>query len=157
MQNKDINKAALAKMAGVSRAAVTHWFQKPTRNGWINTETHILMQLATELKIAPESLLADRPNLNPLQTEFLWDSLYPNMEAFLDALANFENQAMARLVQILGLHAAYQLLGDNVLTKFPKYKAWIKPMRRKGLELIWPLYSRSFHKKNSHRKAHLSL
>lgn len=154
MQNKGTNKAGLAKMAGVSRAAITHWFHKPTRNGWINTETFVLMHLAKELKIAPESLLADRPDLTPLHTEFLWDSLYPNMEAFLKALSQFENPAMARLVQIVGLHAAHQILGPQILTKFQNYKAWIKPVRRKGLELIWPLYSRSFRKKNSQHKAH---
>ena len=153
MQKHSINKASLAKMAGVSRAAVTHWFQKPTRNGWINTETFVLMHLAKELQINPEVLLADRPNLTPLQNEFLWDLLYPNMETFLKALADFEYPAVARLVQVVGLHASHQLLGSNVLTKFQHYKLLIKPIRRKGLELICPLYLRNLHKRNSQRKA----
>lgn len=136
---KGLNQADVARLAGVSRAAVSKWFHQAKQR--VNMETKTLLQLSRGLGVAPEDLLKECPNLAPFQTEFLWDHLYLTMEDFVQALIQGQRPALARLVQVLGFHASSQVLGKRIISSFEKYKKYIKPARRRELEVLWPLYA----------------
>lgn len=138
--NKGLKRADVARMAGVSRAAVTKWFREGEKTGWANVETKTLRNLAQGFKLDPGLFLKPRDNLSPMKPRYLWDNLYPNMESFVKAVSENRTPALARLVQILGFYDALQIAGNKMIRQFPKYKKFIHPARRKQLELLWPLY-----------------
>ena len=138
MFSKNLTKADVADIAGVSRAAVTKWFKSKT--GWANVESKSILKLADSLKLSPDIFLQPTADMAPLQTRFLWDRLYPDMEHFIEALLQNRLPAIARLVQVLELHEAIAILGKKVIRRFEQYKKFIKPARRKELEVLWPLY-----------------
>ncbi len=140
MFSKNLKKADIARLGGVSKAAVSKWFAQDSR-GWINIESKTLLQLAQGLHISPGSLLEPTQILSRFQTRFLWDSLYPDINSFAHALNRGDGVALARLVQILGFRGALLTIGPMALQRFPDYKRFIKPVRRRQLELLWPLYS----------------
>lgn len=135
---RNCRQADLARMAGVSRAAVCKWFK--SKDGICNIETKTLFNLARGLGIPPELLLKKSEDLSYLSPRFLWDSLYPSMESFVFALSRGQLPAIARLVQVQGFHAATKIAGKKVIALFPRYKKYIKPVRRTALEVVWPLY-----------------
>lgn len=135
-----LKQSALAKMAGVSRACVTKWFHNKGSGEKINIETNTLFKLAENLKMSPEFFLIPLPDLSSLETPLLWDKLYPTMIHFAVALAKYEWPAVSRLVQAEGFHVAQKILGKKTIADFPKYAKYIKPARRKQLEILWPLY-----------------
>lgn len=141
INSKKWSRADLARMAHVSRAAVTKWFHQGEKSGWANVETNTLFQLAASLKIQPGLLLTKPVDWASIQTRFLWDRLYPDMESFLLALERERPQALARLVQVLGFREARQIIGKKAVVQFEKYKKQIKPARRNELEILWPLYN----------------
>ena len=142
IKSRRIRQADLARAAGVSRAAVTKWFASAERSpeGWANVETVTLRNLAHGLGIKPEELLRPPPDLTGMKTRFLWYHLYESMEDFARALARRELVALGRLVQVIGFREASRIVGKNVYKKFPDYKKYLKPVRRKELEILWPLY-----------------
>lgn len=135
---KSLSQADLARMAGVSRAAVCKWFK--AKDGIANVETRTLIKLANGLGIGPEELLRRQEDLSPFTARFLWDGLYPAMEDFIAALADGRLPAIARLVQVEGFARALQIVGHRAVKLFPRYKKYLKPSRRRELEIIWPLY-----------------
>jgi transcriptional regulator with XRE-family HTH domain len=139
MLSKHLRRADVARIAGVTRAAVTRWFA--TAGNTCNVETHTLLRLAHGLGIDPAALLREEPDLSPMATRFLWDRLYPNMETFVEALARRRLPAIARLVQVVGFHDAMPVVGRRAVALFPHYKRWIKPARRRQLEMLWPFYA----------------
>lgn len=141
MISNGYNKADIADRAQVSRAAVTKWFQNAKPHALINVEIKTLMNLATALKVKPDYFLTPSPDLSGLTTSFLWDYLYPNMESFVEALSQYQWPAVARLVQVVGFHDAKKISGEKIFSDFPKYAKYIKPARRKQLEILWPLYT----------------
>lgn len=138
MFKRQLSQADLARLAGVSRAAVSKWFR--SKGGWANVESQTLLRLANALGVSPSFFLAKREVLAPLETRFLWDHLYPNMESFVQALIQSRLPALARLVQVLGFKEAQAVVGKKAVRWFEKYKKFIKPARRKQLEVLWPLY-----------------
>lgn len=135
-----VSKSQLARLAGISSAAVTQWFRKGRETAWANIETNTLKHLSEGLGLSPEVFLKPPLPLGPLKTRFLWDALYPNMEEFVGALLQGRGKALARLLQILGFHEAQKVVGRKIVTRFQDYKKYLKPIRRKQLELLWPLY-----------------
>lgn len=138
---KALSHADLARLASVSRATVTKWFQQGEQKGWVNAETASLIRLAESLSLPPHLFLQKRPLLSHYKTSFLWDALYPDMESFIKAVGEFRLPAVARLVQVLGFYESAELLGKKVILQFERYKKYIKPARRKQLETLWPLYT----------------
>lgn len=136
-----LSRADLSRLAGVSRAAVTQWFKKGEKTGWVNVESKTLLQLAQALQINPSQFLEERVPLANFETRFLWDRLYPSMESFVQALNHRRLPAIARLVQEVGFHDSKKILGQIIVKKFDQYKKFIKPIRRKELEILWPLYN----------------
>ena len=135
----NLNNSKLAQAAGLSRAAVTKWFQSDKDK--INMQTAHLFKMAENLNIPAQILLTPLADLTPFQTRFLWDSLYPDMESFLVAILEKRSPALARLVQVLGFHDAQKIAGKAIITGFLKYKKHLKPARKKQLEILWPLYA----------------
>lgn len=141
MVSKGLNRADVARLAGVSRAAVSKWFRQGEKTGVVNVETKTIIELARTLKLPPDIFLKELENLSAYETEFLWDRLYPDMEHFLKAVAEGRLPALARLVQVLGFHQAGAVAGKKVIRLFHKYKKHIHPTRRRALEVIWSLYA----------------
>ncbi len=135
---KGYRRADLSRMAHVSKAAVCKWFKSP--DGICNMEIRTFLTLAKNLGIEPKCLIEMACDLSDLETRFLWDRSYPTMESFISALSHAQLPAVARLVQITGFHEAEKIVGSSAVTLFPRYKKYIKPARRKALEVIWPLY-----------------
>ena len=78
-----LNQSDLARLAGVSRQAVSLWFKK--EEDFINIKSRNLDRLCRGLGISPDELLKDLPELEPVgawRTQFLWDRLYPDLESF---------------------------------------------------------------------------
>jgi len=142
VKSRRLRQADVARAAGVSRAAVTKWFASAEKSpeGWANLETVTLRNLAEGLGIKPEQLLRPPPDLSGMGSRFLWDHLYDSMEDFAKALARRELAAVGRLAQVLGFREAGRIVGKDVYRKFPDYKKYLKPVRRKELEILWPLY-----------------
>lgn len=141
MISRGLNRADVAKLAGVSRAAVSKWFRQGEETGIVNVETKTIFELARTLKLTPDLFLKERENLSAYETEFLWDRLYPDMEHFLKAVADGRLPALARLVQVLGFHQAGAVAGKKIISLFNKYKKNIDPVRRRALEAVWQLYA----------------
>jgi len=137
---RSLRASELARLAGVSRAAITKWRRSAEKNDWVNVETKTLQNLARGLEVSPAYFLQPRRSLVRYQTHFLWDALYPDMESFVRALVQKRLPAMARLVQIVGFDAAKKIAGKKMIMLFPEYKKFIKPARRQQLENLWPLY-----------------
>lgn len=138
MIRKRYRQADIARMAGVSRAAVCKWFK--AKDGICNIEMRTLLTLAKGLDVQPTLLLKKDPDISEFETRFLWDHLYPDMFSFVAAISRNRLPALARLTQVVGLNAAQKVAGSPALTFFPRYKKYIKPPRRKILEELWPLY-----------------
>ena len=143
MVARGLRPASLARLAGVSRAAVTKWSREGKKTGWVNAEVNTLRRLARGLGITPDVLLQECDHLSAWKTSFLWDRLYPDMEHFLVAVARGELPALARLVDILGFSQAEKVAGRKILTTFLRYKRFLRPPRREALEKLWPLYQHS--------------
>lgn len=137
----DLKKADIARLAAVSRAAVTRWFHQVNKDGSVNVETQTLIRLATGLGVPVERLLKPLPDLSLYHTEFLWDGLYLSMEDFVQALIQGQLPALGRLVQEIGFAKARRIIGKKVVLLFPQYEKFIKPVRREQLEVLWPLYT----------------
>lgn len=140
MFKNNLTRAELARQASVSRAAVTKWFHQGKKFGWINVETKTLMRLTKTLHVTPQLLLQERTNLEKFAYLYLWDALYPTMEAFIHALTIKRPQAIARLVQEHGFWQAAKIAGKKSIKNFDDYKKFIKPIRKNELEVLWPLY-----------------
>ena len=141
VNEKNIRKAELARLSNVSRAAVTRWFLESAETGWANVETNTLMKLGEALHVDPSIFLTKPQALKPLEPRFLWDRLYPDMENFLKGIGRGDRVALARLVQVLGFHEGKEVAGKKAIAEFSAYKKYLKPGRRKQLEILWPLYN----------------
>lgn len=141
MKSRRLSRAGLARLAGVSRAAVSKWFAHEEERDWINVETKTVFALAEATGVTPDFFFRRRIDLSIYRTSFLWDGLYPDMESFLMAVIEGRPIALARIVQVLGFHRARLIAGRRVIEMFPKFKKHIHPVRRKSLEAVWPLYA----------------
>lgn len=138
--SRALKRTDIARLAGVSRAAVTKWFRHGERDGWVNVETRTVFALARALHVEPASFFIPQERLASFESRFLWDHLYPNMERFLKAATGGDPRAMARLVEVSGFRDAEAICGKRSTRTFLHYKRFIPPARRKALETIWPLF-----------------
>ena len=138
---KGLRQADVALLAGVSRQAVHKW--------WIAKESHINVfaenqrRLASSLGVSMEVLSKELPIVSSdserrkLESQLLWDKLYPDIESFIRALVLGQLHALARLVQVFGLFESEIIIGKAIWVKFPEFKAKIHPGRRQTLEIVW--------------------
>jgi transcriptional regulator with XRE-family HTH domain len=134
------NQSDLARMAGVSRQAVSLWFDRKTET--LDIRSRHLQRLAEGMGVAADVLLSELPGLaardrRQLRAELLWDRVYPDLDHFLAALVRDEPRALGRFVQVCGLYRSGAILGPVVWTGFPAYARFIHPGRRRGLEALW--------------------
>ena len=140
---KRLNQSDMAAAAKVSRQRVSQWFKSAPADGYVNIQTDHLRAIATALGVDASDLLKQLPLLDDphaaarYTTMLLWDRLYPDLVSLFAAALDGVPDAMARVVQVLGLHAAAKMLGPRVWRDFPRYKTLIKPARRIALEHIW--------------------
>lgn len=135
---RGLSKAELARRVGVSRQAVSLWFQKEEAD----LHSRHLLRLAEVLRVPVEDLVRPLPCFEPgtherLRATLLWDRLYPDLDDFALALIASEPRAVGRLVEVYGLYAAEKTLGESVWSDFPSYKRFIHPVRRRDLETLW--------------------
>jgi transcriptional regulator with XRE-family HTH domain len=145
MAQRDLTKSDIARMARLSRQAVSLWFQKSTEEQFINIHTSNLILLANALDVKVEKfinvpeVLSDQNKVDELSVRFLWDKMYVNLENFLCACVRGEPKALARLVENFGMFASAKIAGNAVWKKFDRLKKWLHPIRRKECEQIWNL------------------
>jgi transcriptional regulator with XRE-family HTH domain len=134
MKARGWSQNELARRVGVSRQAVSLWLKQEQAS----VRGAHLMSVARALGVAVETLVEPIPAFgedhDELQTRYLWDRLYPDLESLAIAVNRFEPQAVARLVQVDGLYAAGKILGPKVWKRFDRFKHFIHPARRKQLE-----------------------
>lgn len=141
---RDKRASDIARMAGVSRQAVSKWM-KAGAHAAISVRSQNLQHLADGLGIRADELLRSLPVLDDhalrsaYETIFLWDRLYPGLEDFAIALVRGNEAALARLVQVFGLYKSANVAGPQVWRRFPFYKKHIRPIRREQLERLWKL------------------
>lgn len=140
MAAQRLRPADIARAAHISRAAVSKWFRQGQTADWVNVETTSLRQLAATLGVAITYFLEPLQPIAHMQTQFLWDALYPSMEDFVSALIRKKPEALARLAQVVGFYDARVIVGDIIISQFAQYRHCIHPARREQLELVWPLY-----------------
>ncbi|TPW21444.1 MAG: Uncharacterized protein FD126_675 [Elusimicrobia bacterium] len=138
---RGLSQSDLARLAGVSRQAVSLWFKG---GGSADMRVSHLLNLCRGLGLGVDDVVAPLPKLPPeteraMRVDYLWDALYPDLPALGAALARQDDKALARLVQADGLYRAAAAVGTAVWERFPVYKRHIKPQRREGLERIWEL------------------
>lgn len=138
---RNLNHSQLANLCGVSRQAVSLWFKN---EGEVSLRSNHLNALIKALKSrynilnSPLPLIEDFQERHKVETQLLWDSLYPSLAAFLSALWKKDQRALARFVQVYGFFEAEKVVGKKkTWDEFNEYKRFIKPPRRKILEVIW--------------------
>lgn len=144
--SRAISQSDLARMAGISRQAVSRWFKQ----GRPEIEVHAshLQRLSQALGVSMDELSLPLPCLqspeerSSLGACFLWDRLYPDVGRFAAALVRGEGRAVARLVEVYGLFLSARMLGRAVWVGFAQYKKYIPPVLRRQLEELWTLSNR---------------
>lgn len=131
-------RSELARRVGVTRQAVSLWFQKDHAD----VKSRHLLRLSEVLGVPVEELTAPLPCFDAdtharLLATLLWDRLYPDIDDFAIALNDFDPRAVARFVEVYGLYAAEKTLGSRVWEDFPTYERHIHPARRGQLETLW--------------------
>jgi len=144
--SRRICQSDLARMAGISRQAVSRWFKQGRPE--IEVRASHLQRLSQALGVSMDELSLPLPCLqspeerSSLGACFLWDRLYPDVGRFAAALVLGEGRAVARLVEIYGFFLSARMLGRAVWVRFPQYKRHLPPVRRRQLEELWALSSR---------------
>lgn len=106
------SQSELARRVGVSRQAVSLWFQREE----VNLQSRHLIRLGRVLGTRVEDLTESLPCFDPeiharIRTTLLWDRLYPDLDDFAVALNSGDPRALARFVEVYGLFAAEKTLG----------------------------------------------
>ncbi len=138
---RNLSQSDLARMAGVSRQAVSLWLRA---SGEINVQFKHLSRLTRALGVGFEELDTPLPCSDPgeresLRAGLLWDRLYPDIEDLAQAALDGEPKAMGRLIEVYGLYRTAAMLGPMVWAEFERAKRFIHPARRAELEGIWRL------------------
>lgn len=140
---RSLNQSGLARLAGVSRQAVSLWF-KGADSGQVKMSADHLLSLCRGLGVTAEDLADEFPILDPdrrarLEAALIWDRLYPSLEELAIAACAGEPAALGRMVETYGLYASAAMLGPMVWERFAVYRRHIHFARRTGLERIWRL------------------
>ncbi len=140
-KKRRLNQSDLARLAGISRQAVSLWFKK--EGEFIDVRSRSLDRLCRGLDISPDELLRQLPELESAReyrAQFLWDRLYPDLESFALALSSGDLRAIGRLTQVWGLYRSAKVVGNVVWREFERYAKYIAPPQRRKCELVWALH-----------------
>ena len=138
LKARGMSRSELARRVGVTRQAVSLWFQQQDAN----LQSRHLLRLSKVLGVRVENVVQPLPCFEPdvharLRSALLWDRLYPDLDDFAVALNASDPRAIGRFVEVYGLFAAEKTLGKSVWKNFPSYKKHIHPARRRELETLW--------------------
>ncbi len=138
LKARGMSQAELARRVGVTRQAVSLWFKRDEAN----IQSRHLLRLSQVLSVPVEVLAQPLPCFAPdthvrLRATLLWDRLYPDLDDFAIAVNRSVPKAVGRFVEVYGLFAAEKTLGKWVWKKFPFYKRYIHPERRRQCESLW--------------------
>lgn len=136
LKARGMNPAELARKIGVSRQTVSLWFRSVDPGMNLKNATRLTEVLGVSLKDLDEPLFEKREQL---ETELLWDHLYPDLESFLAGVVRGQPAALARLVQVYGIFDAEKIAGKQIFKKFHQYKTNLPPAFRKKTEILWKL------------------
>ncbi|MFH1810571.1 MAG: helix-turn-helix transcriptional regulator [Pseudomonadota bacterium] len=143
---RGLNQSELAKLAGVSRQAVSLWLRNDPdhTDATVDLRSSHLTALADRLGVSLDVLTRPLPGLSAaerehLTAELLWDHSFEDLDAFLVALAREDDRALARLVEKRGLFEAARIAGDCAWKKFASFKKYLPPRKRSALEKLWNL------------------
>ena len=147
MKIRSMKAAELARQAGVSRQALSAWRRRASEQGKPNIDVLSTTQdrIAEVLGVRSEELsrsigvLATTKQRKIIETNLLWDKMFPNVEVFAVAVVKGELNALGRLVQTYGLYDAAKMAGRQIWQKFPLYKSRLHPGYRKQAEVVWTL------------------
>lgn len=137
---RGLSQSDLARAAGVSRQTVSHWFSQEHEVSLLAKHLGNLarfLDVSVEVLSSPLPILGNAAERKKWETELLWDRLYPDLETFLAGLARGQRQALARLVQVVGLYQGEKIAGKQVWRKFPVYGRLIHPAYRSRAEIVW--------------------
>lgn len=141
MRVRGLNQSQLARLVDLSRQNVSRWFSLHTKT--INLHSRNLQSLANALNVSIESLcrplpIAENPEeRRSIETELLWDHLYPNLESFLSAALRSNPAALARLVQVYGMYGSEKIIGKQVWSRFPQYERFLPNSIRTQTKVLW--------------------
>ena len=144
MARRDHSQADIARAAGVSRQAVSHWFA--SEGDFRNVHVATLLKLSDSLEIDPAELLKplagmdDPAAVRRLTVEFCWDRAYPDIYRFLAALADAEPRATARFVESRGIYAAAAVLGHRMWDDYAGLRTLLPPVRRAEVDTVWRIH-----------------
>ncbi|MCY4375238.1 MAG: helix-turn-helix transcriptional regulator [Spirochaetaceae bacterium] len=144
MARREQSQADIARAAGVSRQAVSHWFA--SERDFQNVHVATLLKLSDSLEIDPAELLEPLPGMDDpvavrrLATEFCWDRAYPDIYRFLAALADGEPRATARLIESRGIYAAASVLGPRIWDDYAGLRPRLPPVRRAEVDAVWRIH-----------------
>lgn len=142
---RGLKAADLSKSTGISKQLLSHWFAQKDLS--LNIHSKNLTKLASGLGLSVDALSSPMPILEDgterkaLETNLLWDRIYPDLESLIRGILRHEETALARIVQIYGLFQAEKIIGKIVWKKFPSYKSKMSPVQRKQSEVLWNLYN----------------
>lgn len=139
MKTRGLSQSELARQVGVSRQAVSLWFAQGSA---CDIHGRHLLGLTRALGVSLEDLAAPLPALGPeVHVELLWDHLFPDLESLAAAALREDARAWARLAEVYGLYRTAAMLGEAAWSRFPAFKRFIPPARRRDLERVWLLRS----------------
>lgn len=136
---RDRKMSDLARLANVSRAAVSLWMGKePVADIKAKHLQRIAAGLGVQMETLMQSLplLEDGERIKTLESALLWDGLYRSVGDFAVALTKRDLRAVARLVQVYGMFAAEKIVGRAVWRHLPKYRRYLHPARRLECERL---------------------
>lgn len=140
MKARGLSQSDLARLAGVSRQAVSLWFssdERPQVRSRHLENLSLALGLSIDDLVWPLPLLENEEGRRRLGAELNWDKMYPDAEDFLIAVCRGEPKALARLVEAYGLCSCARMAGSAVLARFPEYKRFLPPALRRDLEPLW--------------------
>ncbi len=147
MKVKNYSQSDIARMAGVSKQAVSKWFASKKFNA--QPRLNFLLKICEQTGLSLNELITPIPELSEkngrkrLEALLLWDKLFESLEDFFIALCRHNPQALARLVQTMGMFNSVKILGRHgrrvIFLEFEKYKKYLHPRRRQECELLCDL------------------
>ncbi len=145
---RGLNSSKIARMAGVSRQAVSLWSKEADRSGgypFANVRSATVVKLVESLGIGADRLLSSMKHqenkryMRDFEIEFNWDKSFPSFTDFVVELLKGDLKALSRFVQTIGLFEASAILGKSIWKRFSLYKRFMHPKRREQCERIWKI------------------
>ena len=138
-ETRGLRHSDLARMAKISRQAVSLWFKKDKSKNHSSIRLDHIYNLSKALGVKIDDLMLPAIDVNELEVTLLWDNLYPTVVELVNAAIKGEDRALARMVQVYGLLSSTKLYGKKVINNFTRFQKYIHPVRREETIRIWQI------------------